>query len=387
MVWELPLYLLFLIHLKNIFSKKIHLNSMDKLVAFYFVLSCFSVFIGINNLIENLQSFRWTVIPPVIVYMVIRTQVFFNLRNKFYFKLMLPGLIIYALLFIQNSITNNFQRGFEDVFGSMRIISLSYAFSLAIIITTYLIKKQIVVRTILILLFSTALLLTFARAVIFGIIFTYIFVYFLAYYKKFNSKNISSYFFIGILFFFTAIFTFEGSQTQIDRRELREVQKTSARLLNADIFQEDFNDRIKMWKIFSKTENGFSFVFGRGLGATTIGYVPELYQYYASSHNFLISFFRRSGLLGILLLSMTLVTAFKYMLFSNKYKFGDSSYEKFLFQNMLIIVFLGLTNDLFSGNRIIYFFIGLGFISNSFVYQKSLMSNSLKQPLNYGKKS
>lgn len=376
-VWEVPLYISFLIYLSILYKNKPRLNSLDKLIFYYFILSSISVFSDFDTILDSMQMYRWTVIPPVIIYMMIRSQCENYIWNTTYFKIMLPGILLYSVFFIQNTVSNNFSRGFIDTYGTMRVISLAYVFSLGIAIVLYLIKRKLLVKILMLIILFIALIFTFTRAMIFGAILTSIFIYLISIRKKYRVNLYSKYIVIGVFSFFVLIINYSAFESNMDKKELREIQKSSNRLVNLDVFKEDINDRLRMWASFLDLQPDHTLLVGKGLSHTTIGFEKNLNQYYASSHNFLISFFRRSGILGVLLVINIIITGLKYSFSSLKYSGKNDSHEKVILYNILILFFLGFTNDLFTGNRISYLFLMLGFTSNSFMRIKDVKRNPL----------
>jgi hypothetical protein len=376
-VWEVFLYISFFIYCPKIFQNKVKLNRLDKLVFFYFILSMISVIIDLENIILGMQSFRWTVIPPVIFYVIIRSNIKNIIYYEKYFKLMMPGILIYAIIFIKDSILNDFSRSFTDEFGSLRMISLAYSFALGLSILLYLIRSKII-RILSAILLIIALILTFTRAIIFGATIIFYFNYLLNSFKNYKLNVNKKYLTIVFLTFFIITFNFTKSESEIyDRAELREIQKSSARITDYDLFSEDLENRLLMWRLFLDPSIDHTFLVGKGLGKTTIGFNEDLEQYYGSAHNFLISFFRRSGLLGVLLLLNLIVTSINYLLHSFKFYGKNNSFPKFLLFNLLMLYFIGFSNDLFTGNRVTYLFIILAFISNFYIHTKNLKHNIL----------
>jgi hypothetical protein len=376
-VWEVFLYISFISYFPKIFQKKIKLNKLDKLVYYYFILSMISVIIDFENIILGMQSFRWTVIPPVIFYVIIRS----NIKNinyyEKYYKIMLPGILIYAILFLQDSFLHNFTRSFTDEFGSIRIISLAYSFALGLSILLYLIRSKII-KTLSAILLIIALILTFTRSIIFGAIIIFCINYLLNSFKNYKLNVNKKYLTIVFLTFIIIIFNYANPESQIyDQKELKEIRKSSSRITDYDLFSEDLSNRMLMWNLFLDLSIDHTLLVGKGLSKTTIGFDETLDQSYASSHNFIISFFRRSGLLGILLLINLIVTSVNYLLHSFKYYGKNNSFPKFLLFNLLMLYFIGFSNDLFTGNRMTYLFIILAFISNFHMYTKKLKHNIL----------
>ena len=155
------------------------------------------------------------------------------------------------------------------------------------------------------------------------------------------------------------------------------LQQGSERMISFDLLKEDINDRLFMWGLFLDPQFDHNFLVGKGLANTTIGFNKDLEQVYGSAHNFMITLFRRSGLLGVLLFISIITTSVNYLFYSLKFHRIDNSFLKFLLFNLLLLYFLGFSNDLFTGNRITYLFIILGFTSNCYVHTKNMKHNIL----------
>ena len=129
-VFEFFLYISFIFYFPKVFRKKVKLIKLDKLVYFYFILSLISTLVDLANIYDGLQSFRWTVLPPVIFYIIIRSE-FKNISYYTkYITIMLPGILLYAILFIKDKALSDFTRSYVDEHGTIRLISLAYCFAL-----------------------------------------------------------------------------------------------------------------------------------------------------------------------------------------------------------------------------------------------------------------
>jgi len=376
-VFEFFLYISFIFYFPKVFRKKVKLIKLDKLVYFYFILSLISTLVDLANIYDGLQSFRWTVLPPVIFYIIIRSE-FKNISYYTkYITIMLPGILLYAILFIKDKALSDFTRSYVDEHGTIRLISLAYCFALGLSILQYLIKIN-TIRILTAILLIIALSLTLTRAIIIGTLIMFFFNYLLSSFTNYKLNLNKNYLAIVIFSFFFFLLNYTKSESDIyDKRELRMLQQGSERMISFDLLKEDINDRLFMWGLFLDPQFDHNFLVGKGLANTTIGFNKDLEQVYGSAHNFMITLFRRSGLLGVLLFISIITTSVNYLFYSLKFHRIDNSFLKFLLFNLLLLYFLGFSNDLFTGNRITYLFIILGFTSNCYVHTKNMKHNIL----------
>lgn len=376
-VFEFFLYISFIFYFPKVFRKKVKLIKLDKLVYFYFILSLISTLVDLANIYDGLQSFRWTVLPPVIFYIIIRSE-FKNISYYTkYITIMLPGILLYAILFIKDKALSDFTRSYVDEHGTIRLISLAYCFALGLSILQYLIKIN-TIRILTAILLIIALSLTLTRAIIIGTLIMFFFNYLLSSFTNYKLNLNKNYLAIVIFSFFFFLLNYTKSESDIyDKRELRMLQQGSERMISFDLLKEDINDRLFMWRLFLDPQFDHNFLVGKGLANTTIGFNKDLEQVYGSAHNFMITLFRRSGLLGVLLFISIITTSVNYLFYSLKFHRIDNSFLKFLLFNLLLLYFLGFSNDLFTGNRITYLFIILGFTSNCYVHTKNMKHNIL----------
>ena len=376
-VFEFFLYISFIFYFPKVFRKKVKLIKLDKLVYFYFILSLISTLVDLANIYDGLQSFRWTVLPPVIFYIIIRSE-FKNISYYTkYITIMLPGILLYAILFIKDKALSDFTRSYVDEHGTIRLISLAYCFALGLSILQYLIKIN-TIRILTAILLIIALSLTLTRAIIIGTLIMFFFNYLLSSFTNYKLNLNKNYLAIVIFSFFFFLLNYTKSESDIyDKRELRMLQQGSERMISFDLLKEDINDRLFMWGLFLDPQFDHNFLVGKGLANTTIGFNKDLEQVYGSAHNFMITLFRRSGLLGVLLFISIITTSVNYLFYSLKFHRIDNSFLKFLLFNLLLLYFLGFSNDLFTGNRITYLFVILGFTSNCYVHTKNMKHNIL----------
>ena len=314
-VFEFFLYISFIFYFPKVFRKKVKLIKLDKLVYFYFILSLISTLVDLANIYDGLQSFRWTVLPPVIFYIIIRSE-FKNISYYTkYITIMPPGILLYAILFIKDKALSDFTRSYVDEHGTIRLISLAYCFALGLSILQYLIKIN-TIRILTAILLIIALSLTLTRAIIIGTLIMFFFNYLLSSFTNYKLNLNKNYLAIVIFSFFFFLLNYTKSESDIyDKRELRMLQQGSERMISFDLLKEDINDRLFMWGLFLDPQFDHNFLVGKGLANTTIGFNKDLEQVYGSAHNFMITLFRRSGLLGVLLFISIITTSVNYLFY------------------------------------------------------------------------
>lgn len=315
--------------------------------------------IFVDNSFSALQQFRIAWVPSFACYFVIRN---FNLDSKSIlplFRFAFFGIIISTILFLTFSFENNFNRQSLIGFGSLRLITLSYFFALGISYLIYF-KKQNFTTYFLTIFILLALLLTYTRAVVAGLIILLLALKIINI-RKAYSKSVK---FISILLATSFIFSISFIEVNYDNEinDLKEIQKTSSRFTK-EIIVNDIYDRISLWKETNVNKNALEIIFGNGLSEAAAGFIKNKKQYYGTAHNFIISIYNQLGSLGILLFISILNIPISQLLRVLSYNKNHLA-SKFYLLNMLLIILIGLSNDLFTGNRLLFLFLFLTLSSN-----------------------
>jgi len=344
---------------------------IDYLVLIYTLWGIFSVLVGSAQLYESMRDFRWLVLLPVCVYFVIRFAfVKFEIIIKGFFFL-IPGTFYHGLPII----VDFFKSGMRPthIEGAISLITSSLLFSICFGLIFFLTKKnrsnwKKAVKFISLFYFALALFATFSRTSFLASILAIGLVPLISG-KSLRMKVLTNIILMVMIIFITmVIFNFQlPTKHQLSYADIHELQNSSLRLSNIDLYIYDINKRMYFWSYSIGSIKNF--FWGNGFAARNIGYTEQIGFALGSPHNFLISALLTGGypflILTILIVHSTLKTFQKIKSEVHKYK----SIDKFLLYSFCVTFLVTLTND-FSGRRVIIFFLLIAVIVRYSIFSK-----------------
>jgi len=360
-------------------SRRQEIGVLDFLVIAYLVSNLLSVAVGIESLYESARYYRHMVLGPVLLYAVVRFSPLslYQLRKAMFF--MLPGIFFQGFLLIKYYLINHSRP--VGVEGVSSIVTLSVLFCISLFILFWGNFKQMgvakwVLRLILTIAFFAMLSVTYTRAAIISFVILLPFVHII-----WTKKHLRKIFGAIVLTSIVTLFVLLVAGTIISTKPIKvenqkEVQRSASRLYEKNLYAKDLGERFAFWS--TQTRRALQHpILGSGASSYKIekGDLGGNKFQMASSHNILVSTLMTSGLVGICLLLLIIMTVF--------YSFNEfvadkniNSFGKILMASFTVMLMVCLTND-FTGGRILIWFLLLSLIAKIRAESQQMIKNRL----------
>ncbi|MFK5894877.1 MAG: O-antigen ligase family protein [Pseudomonadota bacterium] len=376
------------IALSAILMKGIKDNSIKRLVYIdiiilvYAFFSLTSVASGAEHLWESARYYRANILTPTLIYFAFR---FLPVTPKLFKRglyFMLPMIVIQCLLLIKSFVLIGGRQQFFEGHLSYTI-TLAALFVVGASVVWFLRKEdKSTFKTILtfglMVIIITALYLTFSRTSLGGFLMlapiaTYV-------WKRPALVRLSGTAVIsGLMLFLVLLFTssvvYKGSD--IDIAEQRELQNSSDRLFNVNLFIQDITGRFKMWGGLTERAMENPILGGGGASYST----AKRGHHIASSHNILISVLLVAGIPGILLFIVIIMATYKCFNVISKRSGLMNDLGKLLWVSYTALIMVAITGGL-SGGRLFLFYALMGMIARLSVEKSNFGENDTDEVVN-----
>ena len=363
LVYEIPLTIMFISLPLALRRHNIHFQGLDFGVLAYLIISVLSTFINpdSNTFYDAARYFRWTVLPPVAIYAIIRFAPLSlgAMYQGLYW--MMPGIIFRGVLLVQDY-SHYGVRGMQ--YGGS-FVTTGIFIAIGVILLLFVDKRNFtillsILRYIMLGFLFVCLVLTFSRGVVIGtIIFSLISAIVwknIKWKKYFGQIVLGTIIFISLVIGSGALFL---EPVSVPERAM--LEKTYHRLYEKDLYLHDIYGLFNVWSMLSQDVLQNNFFLGKGMAATKVGYDASDYQSYGSSHNFFVSMLRRSGILGAIIMFWMIWLTYKNMVDTDLNSHQINTIGKTLLTIISTLILVGFTNDFMSGNRCLIWFIFISY--------------------------
>jgi O-antigen ligase len=359
---EIALYLniLFLPFLSGGNKNNNQIIALDIFVIIFAILHLISVAVDLNPLYESARYYRYLVLTPVLIYMVIRylpvsTE---RLIKGMYF--LVGGTLIQSVFVIRRYLmyggrASFTERGLSDALTFSVLICISIYF--LFFIRKYLTSKTIKIFSMLAMVIAFSSLIAVAsRSAIIGVVAFFPFANRIWKSQKYRKRL--AWTTIGILLLVMGITLTIGPSliNNVQLENYREISKSVDRLITPELYLMDLKGRLAVWTFVARQalQNP---LFGSGLASYRIGNRVDVGFNLGSSHNMLISSLVTTGIPGLILLFLIIGETYRCL---NK-TIPQSGMREVLGPTVLIsftvLLMVALTNDFTGGRMIIFFFL------------------------------
>lgn len=337
---------------------------LSMVIVFYLCFNLICVLQNYDNIYIAAREFRHNILIPIIFYYLFTCYIKNSRDLTTSLFCLFPGTLFFAIL----AISAYWISGVRPIYLSryLDIITLSVLSSICIIffirhffserlIFSHIYKKKLVVVAILATL--GCLLTAAVRTSLIALAIVLLFSKFLI--KNLSQKTI----FIILGGFIIFSFLFVSNATMPSYLSLKGETKDILRLVDLEGFNIGFQNRLVVWKYM--LDYGMqSPLLGKGLGTyeDALRYVTTPIGH---SHNFIFNQFLDSGFIGLLILLYIIYVTFRILhkAFKRMHLSADKNLVLIVFSSFLLLLTVGLTNNIFVAGRALLFWAIIGMSS------------------------
>ena len=371
-LFELIAVMLFLIIVVffAIGSIKIRLNYTDYSVLAFGFFSLISVAINIDSPYESMRYYRHMVLVPILVYFLTRfifIEIYSTQKGSLVLILVTIFLVISMLIYYLRTGLRP-----EAAFGIDSLITASMLAAFAILFFYYHIEfvEKPLFKTfvgIIVIFLFLGLIVSMTRSALIGVFLIPVIIRITLSKKIFQKIFLVSFVLAVFSLIFISYYYYNPNKTHfspLHQQRPIELEREIDRITNIESYIDDTRRRLHEW----------GYILSFAMERPFFGYGGTYYRFAkagkSTAHNIFISSFITSGGFGLTLLLVLYCCAFLNSFSINFRNIRFNVLRKFVLASMIMMLMIGITNDL-SGERSILLFLIIALSSNLKEFSKS----------------